>query len=118
MRYYSAKGIIVLALIGFLLGMFVISISGRVYVISPLLMLVIAYLIWTWFDTYYVIENNKLLYKSALLKGSINIDTIFEIVKNKTQCSGIKPSLSTKGLIIKYNVWDDIYLSPKYADQL
>jgi hypothetical protein len=50
------------------------------------------------------------------LKGAISIDTITGVIKSKTQYSGIKPALSTKGLIIKYNKWDDIYISPQNAE--
>jgi len=64
-----------------------------------------------------MIEGDQLLYKSALLKGSIDINTIVEIVKNKKHFSGKKPSLSTKGIIIKYNKWDDIYISPVDIDR-
>ena len=70
-----------------------------------------------WYDTYYIINGNKLSYKSAFLKGVIEIDTITEIVKNRKLFSGKKPSLSNKGIIIRYNEYDDIYLSPKNIEE-
>lgn len=69
--------------------------------------------IWLWFDTYYQLENAQLKYKSAFIKGSINIFDIGEVVVGKTQFVGLKPALATKGLIIKYNRWDEIYISPE-----
>ncbi len=78
---------------------------------------VLAYCIWMWFATYYIIEGKQLYYQSALFKGTVDIHTIFEVVKNTSQYSGIKASLSTKGIIIKFNKWDDIYISPSDADQ-
>lgn len=113
MRYYSAKGIVFVILMGFMIAMIVVSVWAKGYFILPVLLPVLAYLLWMWFDTYYVVEKDEFFYKSALLKGSIKIDSITEIVKNKTQFSGIKASISTKGLIIKYNRWDDVYISPK-----
>ncbi|WP_432712253.1 PH domain-containing protein [Pedobacter sp.] len=71
-----------------------------------------SYLVWMWHDTYYLIDDNQLLYKSALLRGSIDISSIVEIEKNKKIYAGVKPSLSNKGVVIKYNKWDDIFMSP------
>jgi len=84
---------------------------------SVLTALATAYLTWMWFDTYYIIEDSKLLYKSALLSGSICIDSIFEVTRSTYQYSGKKPSLAYHGLVVKYNRWDDIYLSPKQLEQ-
>ncbi len=69
--------------------------------------------IWLWFDTYYQLENAQLKYKSAFIKGSINIFDIGEVIVGKTWFVGLKPALATKGLIIKYNRWDEIYISPE-----
>ena len=70
-----------------------------------------------WYDTYYIIDGNKLFYRSAFLKGVVEIDAITEIIKNRKLFSGKKPSLSNKGLIIRYNKYDDIYISPKKIDE-
>ena len=117
MKFYSSKGYIIVTLISFLIIMAIISFSDKAYIVTVILIATLSYLVWMWYDTYYMIDGDKLFYKSALLKGSINISTIVEIVKNKTQFSGIKPSLSTKGIIIKYNKWDDIYISPIDIDR-
>jgi hypothetical protein len=117
MRYYSTKGIIVIFAVVCMSVLAIISLSDKAYIASFLLIAVTAYFVWMWFDTYYVIQDNKLIYRSALLKGSINIDTIVEIIKNKGAYSGIKPALSMKGIVIKYNRWDEIYISPKNAEQ-
>lgn len=117
MKFYSGKGATVIVLIGFLLILTVVSFLDKAYIVSLVLTIKLFYLIWMWYDTYYTIDGGQLSYKSALLKGSIPISAIVEVVKNKTQFSGIKPSLSTKGIIIKYNRWDDIYISPADVDQ-
>jgi len=116
MRYYSAKGYLFIIIIIFLLLFAVFSFINHVYPATVILLIVVSYFIWTWFDTYYVINDGKLLYKCALIKGEIPINTITEVVKNKSSYSGVKPALSLKGITIKYNRWDDIYISPKDAD--
>jgi hypothetical protein len=74
--------------------------------------IIAAMLLWMWFGTYYIIEGNELRYRSGPIHGVIAIDTIRIIITNKTQYVGLKPSLATGGCIIKYNKYDDIYLSP------
>jgi hypothetical protein len=115
MRYYSAKGSVIIIIIIALLLFAVLSAVNGIYIITGILTVVTVYFIWMLFDTYYTLEDGALLYKCALIKGSIAIDTITEIVKGKTQYSGVKPALASKGLIVKYNRWDDIYISPKDA---
>ncbi|WPV00738.1 PH domain-containing protein [Mucilaginibacter sp. cycad4] len=97
--------------------MIVVSFLDKAYVGSCILVAVMIYLIWMWYDTYYSINGNQLFYKSALLNGTIEIDTIVEIVKTKNFFIGLKPSLSAKGIIIKYKKYDDIYISPQNIDQ-
>jgi hypothetical protein len=116
MRYYSAKGFLFLAVMTLLVVMAIFSIMTKVYVASAIIGLVIILFLWIWFDTYYVIQGKELLYKSAFIKGSISIDTIYEIERNKTMYAGLKPALAMKGVVVKYNKYDDIYLSPKDAD--
>jgi hypothetical protein len=116
MRYYSAKGFIVFAAIILVAVMAIFSLVTQVYVAAIISGLALILFLWIWFDTYYVISDKELLYKSGFIKGAINIDSIYEIERNKTRYSGIRPSLSMKGLIVKYNKYDDIYLSPKDAD--
>lgn len=70
------------------------------------------FLLWIWFDTNYKIEDNLFKYKSGPIRGSIKIENITTVVLNKTLYVGVKPALSFKGCIIKYNRWDEIYISP------
>jgi len=116
MRYNSAKGAIIVVIISLLLIGVGVSVWSKDYIAPVPLFAVVAYFAWAWFGTNYIIEDNKLMYRSALLRGSVKIDTIFENVKNKHQYSGIKAVLSTKGLLIKYNKWDDVYVSPEDAE--
>lgn len=68
------------------------------------------------FTTHYIITPTDIIYKCGFINGKIEIYSIKEIVKGKTMHVGFKPALATKGLIIKYNKFDDIYISPETND--
>ena len=117
MKFHTRKGYMITALISFLLVLSIITILEQAYVAFFILIAIMSYLVWMWYDTYYMINGNQLLYKSALLKGSIDIRSIVEIAKNAKIYAGVKPSLSNKGVVITYNSWDDIFMSPKDIDR-
>ena len=81
--------------------------------------LVILFLIWTYKTTFYKIENTNLYWKSGPFKGKIDINKINTIEYHK----GIyvptiwKPALSHIGLIVTYNKYDDIYISPEKQEE-
>ena len=89
------------------------------FVISSIHILLILFLIWTYKTTFYKIENSDLYWKSGPFKGKIDISKINKIEYHK----GIivptiwKPALSHIGLIITYNKYDDIYISPEKSEQ-
>ena len=89
------------------------------FVISSIHFLLILFLIWTYKTTFYKIENSDLYWKSGSFKGKIDISKINKIEYHK----GIivptiwKPALSHIGLIITYNKYDDIYISPEKSEQ-
>ena len=91
--------------------------TENLYLLLPLL-IPLALVVWIYFDTFYKIEKHQLIYRSGFLRGRINISDIKEIVVNKTRWSGIKAAMVTKGLIIKYNNYDDIYIAPENNDEL
>lgn len=66
--------------------------------------------------THYIVTPSHIIYKCGFINGKIEINNIHEIVKGKTMHVGFKPALATKGLIIKYNKFDDIYISPETND--
>jgi hypothetical protein len=81
--------------------------------LSPLVLI-----FWIYFDTFYKIENNELIYRSGFLRGKIKIPTIKEIIIGKTIYSGIKPALAKNGLIIKFNKYEEIYIAPINNNEL
>lgn len=77
--------------------------------------LVILILVWIYKTTFYKIESTNLFWKSGPFYGKIDITKINKIEYHE----GIivptiwKPALSHIGLIITYNKYDDIYISPE-----
>lgn len=125
MKIYKAnrKGFINYLLIGSVILPIVVffldknTFSEKPFILLPLLSPLIL-IFWIYFDTSYKIENNELIYRSGFLRGKIKILNIKEILKGKTMWSGIKPALARNGLIIKYNKYDEIYISPENNDEL
>jgi len=116
MKFYSRKGFSMMAISSFLLFLSLFCLVNEEYILFAVILAALFYLLWTIFDTHYVISDNKLHYKSALLKGSIEISSIVEITRNRTMFAGLKPATASKGIIIRFNKWDDIYMSPANAD--
>lgn len=87
----------------------------RPFILLPLLVPA-ALLVWFYVGTEYTIQEHKLLYKSAFIKGEIDIRKIREISKGKTMWIGLRPATATNGLVIKFNTYDEIYVSPKDHD--
>ena len=58
-------------------------------------------------------KENGLIYKSGPIIGKISVDRITEIIKGKTLWAGLKPATSRKGLIVKYDKYNEVYISPK-----
>lgn len=79
---------------------------------NVILFLIVAFLLWIWIDTGYSIREKRLFYRSGPFRGSIPVSRIRELVNNRTLWSGLKPALATKGIIVRYNRYDEIYISP------
>jgi len=125
MKIYKSKrgSLITIPIIGFILIPIVIFFLDRKNLLEnplPLLILFlpIILLLWIYFDTYYAIDGKRLKYHSAFIRGEIEISNIREIVKGQTTWVGIKPALARKGLIIKFNKFDEIYISPISNDMM
>ncbi|MDO6854037.1 PH domain-containing protein [Cellulophaga lytica] len=78
--------------------------------------LVLCLLLWVFYGTSYKLTSTALSYKSGPFKGEIAITDIHQIIKGKTLWVGLKPATASKGLIIKYNKFDEVYISPKTND--
>lgn len=87
------------------------SLSEKPALLLPLITPVV-FVIWVFIDTYYKIDNETFFYRSGLLRGKIAISNIKAIENNNTIWIGIKPALATHGMVIKYNIYDEIYVAP------
>lgn len=90
--------------------------SDEIYIIpSVILSLVIVMIVWVLLDTRYVIKSSFLLYRSGPFRGRIDIAKISKIRFHSGLFVPVsmKPSLDTNGLIITYNTYDDVFISPK-----
>lgn len=74
-------------------------------------------LFWMFFGTRYTLsEDGHLSYRSGPVHGKIAVSRIREIQKGKTLWVGLRPATARKGLILKYDRFNEIYISPKTND--
>ena len=117
--YKSVKGSLLIAVNALMLAMFIFFIVKQIWPAAVIFGLVNGLLLWVWLDTYYTIKDDQLFYKNAFISGSVPIGLIHEIEKHNkgvVMCSA-KASLALTGLIIKYNRWDDLFISPENEEQ-
>lgn len=70
----------------------------------------------TLFRTDYRIKGDKLFYRTGFFRGSVAILTIRKIERNQTLWAGYKAAAATRGLVIHYNQFDDLYVTPQRED--
>ncbi|MBQ0768242.1 MAG: PH domain-containing protein [Bizionia sp.] len=126
MKFKSKKDILFKVLgcliIGFFIGIILFRIvsdglENYSLMWTDILMLaVVAFLIWLGLGTNYELTQTELKYKSGPIRGRIEINKIHEIIKGKTLWSGLKPATARNGLIIKYEKYNEIYISPETND--
>lgn len=75
-------------------------------------------LLWAYLDIYYKIQDDTFHYKCAFIKGSIPIRSINKVLLNDTLWIGAKPAVASGGIIIVYNKFDEVYVAPKYNEEL
>jgi hypothetical protein len=64
-----------------------------------------------WFGTWYEIDSEYLYYRVSLYKGKITVSAIHAI-KKKSKQSSSNFAFSKDLIMIKYNTYDDITISP------
>lgn len=119
-RFLSSKStftyIFLWAIVLFMIVVLYLGIRENGVSIVPIVIvsLVIGFLLWVLLDTRYVIKNHFLLYRSGPIRGRIDIQNIQKIKKHSGLYVPVtlKPALDTKGFIITYNKYDDLFISP------
>jgi hypothetical protein len=98
-----------------ILVLIMVLLSPSVEVTDVLLVTMLSVLVgWVWNATLYTVTDDEVLYSCGPIKGNIAIDTIEKVKLNtgSVQYGGFKPALSADGVIVFYNTYDSIYLSP------
>ena len=123
-RFLSTKNtftiLILWGIVLFFIVMLALNFEKGNFPVIPMIIisLVTGFVLWVLLDTRYVIKNNFLLYRSGPIRGRIDITKI----KSIKRFSGLnvpvmlKPALDTKGFIVTYNQFDDLFISPKMSD--
>lgn len=96
-----------------LYGIFIGEMEPYEYWTLPLVLGVVVFLFWMYFGTNYELSPSGLIYRCGPMKGKIGYERIREIVKGHTLWVGFRPATARKGLIIKYDRYNEIYISPK-----
>ncbi len=119
MKFKSRKDLffsaIILGLNTFLIGITIFGlISGEVYWAMLLVLGVAGLLFWMYFGTCYELsKEDGLTYRCGPFNGKMSIGRITGIVKGKTIWIGSGPATAKKGLTIKYDKYNEMYISPK-----
>ncbi|MEL0455179.1 PH domain-containing protein [Flavobacteriaceae bacterium SZ-1-7] len=123
MKFESKKdilfSIIIIGLNTFLIGILIFGLidgtmKSQGYIPMIIILAVVWLLFWLYFGTSYKLsKEDGLVYKSGPFRGKIGTDRITEIVKGKTLWVGFRPATSRKGLIVKYDKFNELYISPK-----
>ncbi|MFY0672476.1 MAG: PH domain-containing protein [Bacteroidia bacterium] len=75
--------------------------------------IVIAFLLWVWFRTDYAFYGENLVCNAGPFNANIKINSIRAIDLNTKMWSGFRPALSFKGMVIYYEKYNEIFISPK-----
>jgi hypothetical protein len=67
--------------------------------------------------TYFVFEECQLVCRSLFFKRSISYSDIGKIEKQKGIYAGFKMSTAWKGLVLHYNKYDELLVSPEREDE-
>ncbi len=123
-RFLSSKNTFTIAILWgivlFFIVMLVLNYEKGNFPLIPMIIisLVTGFVLWVLLDTRYVIKKKFLLYRSGPIRGRVDITKI----KSIKRFSGLnvpvmlKPALDTKGFIITYNSFDDLFISPKMSE--
>lgn len=100
-------------LVIFTSGLFNLEHAGTGDILTLLLLaLFTALLIWIWFGTYYYVKETQLYMRFGPFRGKMDITDIHTLLCDTTMWSGFRPALARNGIIIKYNSYDQVYISP------
>jgi hypothetical protein len=116
-QYPSKKGVltgcIMAGVVLFMIGEMVLLPFQEKPVVYVIFALSIGMIAWMWFGTSYRIDASHLYYASGPFRGKIAIADITHLTCGETMWAGYRPALARKGIVVRYNRWDEIYISPQ-----
>ena len=104
-----------MVLLPMFIGIFVISktpINEWFSLLSKFLAFNVVFYLTIYFTTSYKIDSEYLKYRSLIFFGKIKIESIQRIEVGKTLYAGMRPATARKGLIIYYDKYEEVYISP------
>ncbi|MGB0431566.1 MAG: PH domain-containing protein [Bacteroidia bacterium] len=100
-----------------LLGLFINDILsqqiGSTFYFHIFDFLIIGLLLWIWFKTNYAFTGNDLICKAGPFNANIDIKSIRKVDLRKKMWAGFRPALDFKGIVIHYEKYNEIFISPK-----
>lgn len=63
--------------------------------------------------TYYLIRSNELFVRSSIFKFNIPLESIRKIERSRSGFAGYRLALSTRGVNVYYNKYDEVFISPE-----
>ncbi|MCZ8134022.1 MAG: PH domain-containing protein, partial [Algoriphagus sp.] len=122
--YQAKKGLLIQSIVLLLAGLpfFIYLTESKTIETIPIILLPLisplVFILWFYLGTSYKLESGQLSYKSGFIKGKIPVSTIREIHKDTTLWAGLKPALASRGIIINYGKFDEIYIAPENTEEL
>lgn len=91
----------------------------EVLIYLGIIVLTIGFFLWIFLGTYYTIKNGYLYHRSGPFFGKMKISSIAKIKYHSGWYVPVlyRPATDTKGVIITYNKYDEIYFSPQERDK-
>lgn len=68
-------------------------------------------------STHYTFEEDNLLCKSLIFKRRIPYNSMRKIEQNTSLYAGLKMSTAFRGIIIHYNKYDELFISPSESER-
>ena len=68
-------------------------------------------------STHYTFESDTLLCQSLMFKRRISYESIRKIEQNTSLYAGLKMSTAFRGIIIHYNKYDELFISPAESER-
>ena len=81
-------------------------------VLPILVACVLVFYLISYFTTSYKIDSEYLRYRCLVFFGKVNVKSIRRIEVGKNLYSGMRPATAMKGLIIYYDKYEEVYISP------